>query len=92
LSPTAGFSYDGAMNKQIDRNVWKAAKKAGLIAHKIRNITTLPEGEDVFMVYAQRKDTGNLNWQGLFTAKGLVEAIAEGLPLELDVPCTSRGD
>lgn len=71
-------------NKQLDHKAWKAARKAGLIIHKVSRVGQGPDARSVFIVFV--KKDGNLldQFRKLFTAE---EVIAEARETDHETFC-----
>jgi hypothetical protein len=75
IEPHRRFPYDGVMNKQLDHKAWKAARKAGLIAHKVQGIKR--GQDDLFVCFAQTEDGHLKQIRGLFTAEEVITEAAK---------------
>jgi hypothetical protein len=67
------------MYRSNDSKAWKAARKAGLIVHKVQGITRGSEKSSVFVVCVKDKDGKLEHFRNLFTAE---EVIAEAQKTE----------
>jgi hypothetical protein len=68
------FATLGPMYRSNDDKAWKAARKAGLIAHKVPGIGIGPDFDSVFVVCVEDENGKLSNFRKLFTAE---EVIAE---------------
>ena len=61
------------MNNTSDSKAWKAAKKAGLLIHKVRGIAAGEDYRSLFIVFVQEANGDISHFRRLFTAEEVIK-------------------
>lgn len=80
------------MNNQLDDKVWRATRKAGLKAEKVKGFASLHSGQSLFRLYEETMggwvrvvSHGRDEW----TASEVLESLNDSGRCDLDVACVS---